>query len=65
MGKTFRGNDRHDNFRKYKGGKMKGKRKDKFILPSKDGKDKGDWKRNDVESYHYDDVPNYYDMNIR
>lgn len=64
MGKTFRGNDSHGNFRKYKGGKMKGKRKDKFGLPEpkKNGQE---WKRNDRESYEYDDTPNYYDMNIR
>lgn len=66
MGKTFRGNDHHDNFRKYKNGKMKGKRKDKFVLPDTiRSKDKADWKRQDTSSYQYDDTPNYYDDNVR
>lgn len=60
MGKTFRDNDSHGNFRKYKDGRMKGKRKDKFLLPE-ENKDKQEWKRNDGLSREYDDIPNYYD----
>jgi hypothetical protein len=63
MGKTFRGNDRHGNFRKYEGGKMKGKRKDKFEIPEQD-KNK-DWKKHTSDSYEQEYIPNFYDMNIR
>lgn len=63
MGKTFRGNDSHGNFRKYQSGKAKGKRKDKFSFPEdKTMKERRSAKNiTDADPYYaYDDVPNYY-----
>jgi hypothetical protein len=61
MGKTFRGNERTRNLEKYQKRKEERRKKDK-LAPKRE---RNDWRRNDTDSYEYDDVPNYYDMNIR
>lgn len=61
MGKTFRGNERTRNLEKYQKRKEERRKKDK-LAPKRE---RNDWRRNDSDSYEYDDTPNYYDMNIR
>jgi len=62
MGKSFRDDNKHDNFRKYRRGKMKSHEAKKNEQKKGTGGGTDDWKRRyDENTYEYDDIPNYHD----